>query len=116
MDAADHLYDCTRRLYVHLKQGLPGKDRGAFLETIRALLDERQKWIDSLPPSFRDPEASFAKELLAYDKAIQDMLKEMFERIREDIHQFNKKRTTSEHYANLYRKKNADGMFLDKRK
>lgn len=116
MDAADHLYDCTRRLYLHLKQGLPFKERESFLETIQDLLDERQGWIDSLPSSFKAPEAPYAKELLAYDKAIQDMLGQMFEQIREDVHQFKKKKTTSERYARPYQTKSADGMFLDKRK
>lgn len=116
MEAADHLYDCTRRLYIHLKQGLPKKEREAFLGAIQELLDERQGWINSLPPTFRAPEASYAKELLAYDREIQEMLKVMFETIRTDIHQFKKKRTTNKRYANLYQNGNVDGMFLDKRK
>lgn len=114
--AARQLYDCTKRLYTHLKKGLPKKNREDYIAAIQQLLEERQQGIDRLPNSFKGGALSFAEEMLVYDQAIQKMLAEMFEEIRENVHRIRRQKVTTEKYTHPYRSGSIDGIFLDKRK
>ncbi|HEX7064436.1 MAG TPA: hypothetical protein VF199_05150 [Bacillales bacterium] len=116
MDPVESLYDCTKRLYGHLRKGLPKTDRDSYIDKIQELLDERQHWIDEIQFPAEKETNHFSKEFPELEEAIQRMLGQIFEEVREDIHHLRRRKTTSEKYTNPYKGGAADGMFLDKRK
>lgn len=116
MEAVRQIHECTERLYTHLQQGLPKENRKEYISVIQQLLEERQLLIDRLPPTFKDNSYTGAEEMLAYDQAIQNMLAEMFQEIRDNVYRFRKRKATSEKYVHPFRGACIDGVFLDKRK
>ncbi|HET7626960.1 MAG TPA: hypothetical protein VFK44_01110 [Bacillales bacterium] len=116
MDANDKLFVTTKKLYEHLKKGMPKENREAFISGIDELLDERQKEIDRCSENPDSRLFEWKDELLAYDRAIQDQLGKMFQDIRDELVQVRRKKATSRRYSRPYEGGGADGMFLDQRK
>lgn len=116
MGSVTQLYDCTKRLYEHLRKGLPKTDREAYIEKIEHLLEERQRYMQQLPEEFDGEETAIGKTTVDIDRSVQRMLAIVFDQIKEDVDQFQRHKVTNERYVHPYRKGSADGMFLDKRK
>ncbi|HEU5139250.1 MAG TPA: hypothetical protein VFT51_04705 [Bacillales bacterium] len=116
MGPVESLYDCTKRLYSHLRQGLPKTDRDTYIDKIEELLEERQHWIEKIHFPAEGETSNLSRKMPEYEEAIQQMLGEIFDEVREDIHHLRRRQATSRRYTNPYQGGAADGMFLDKRK
>lgn len=116
MEVTAQLYDCTKRLYEHLQEGLPEKERDPYIRQIEDLLEQREWLVERLPQTFTNEESRMGKDILWYDHLIQDILVSMFERIRGDVGGIQRQKVTNARYAHPYQSVSADGMFLDKRK
>ncbi|MGG4548798.1 flagellar protein FliT [Rossellomorea marisflavi] len=99
-----------------LKALLEGEeDRDTKINTIDSLLVEREQLLPSITPPYSLEEQRMGREIVLWNKQIDQKLAGLKIDIKRDINGVSKTKTTVQRYTNPYESMQTDGMFYDKR-
>ncbi|WP_370295151.1 flagellar protein FliT [Rossellomorea marisflavi] len=112
MGAVHQCHDITNQLKVLLDgEG----ERDSKIESIENLLNQREPLLSSITPPYSLEEQSLGKEIVFWNKQIDQKLVELKIDIKRDMNGVSKTKTTVQRYTNPYESMQTDGMFYDKR-
>ncbi|MEW4307897.1 flagellar protein FliT [Rossellomorea marisflavi] len=112
MNAVLECHDITNQL----KALLDGEgERDSKIESIENLLNQRELLLSSITPPYSLEEQRLGKEIVLWNKQIDQKLAGLKIDIKRDMNGVSKTKTTVQRYTNPYESMQTDGMFYDKR-
>ena len=112
MSAVLECHDITNQLKVLLDgEG----ERDSKIESIESLLNQRELLLSSITPPYSLEEQRLGKEIVLWNKQIDQKLIGLKIDIKRDMNGVSKTKTTVQRYTNPYEAMQTDGMFYDKR-
>lgn len=112
MGAVHQCHDITNQLKVLLDgEG----ERDSKIESIENLLNQRELLLSSITPPYSLEEQRLGKEIVLWNKQIDQKLIGLKIDIKRDMNGVSKTKTTVQRYTNPYESMQTDGMFYDKR-
>lgn len=106
----------TKELQNHLEKDFPEENREEYIETIDAILRERQEYLNELPDISMALDERNKQEIMNLESHIQELLKNHQMQIKNDLKTLNLKKQKGNKYAEQYGNFSVDGMYLDKKK
>lgn len=116
MNTLQELLSLNKELYNEISKPSPKNERDQLISKINEFLKKREGLIKSLQESYSFEEKLLGKEIIAYDRKIQEKFNAIKQEIKQDfITAKNQKRNTSK-YISPYKSTITNGVFMDKRK
>ncbi|SES38748.1 hypothetical protein [Salipaludibacillus aurantiacus] len=117
MAVLKELHGITKELHDHLDQPLPEDDgREEYIEAIESYLGRRQMLMTGLTRPDNETDERLATELIEMNKQINSRMNAIQGKIRMDISQLKKRKSTGKKYESPYDGPTADGVFFDSKK
>lgn len=109
-------YHLTQQLFHHVQTKPLRTQREEWIQNLLVLLDQREQVLKSLNPPFTAEEETLGKQIMEWNQAIQQALKEIQLEIKRSIQGIHNKKQNIQKYIHPYGSLPIDGVFYDKRK
>ncbi|RNA67555.1 flagellar protein [Alteribacter keqinensis] len=115
MTRVQELYTITKSLHDYAKERPEPDERGAFIERLTDMLEERGEVLAGLE-DYSDEERAVLKEAVDMNSLIEERLQEELRHIKMDMNELKRKKTTGRRYENPYGESGpVDGAFIDRK-
>lgn len=115
MERLESLYNLTYQLVEELdKLSDENTDRDIVIHTINNFIEKRELMLKQIKKPYTEKELQFGKKIVHLNEQVKIKMDALYEEIKSDMKQVQKKKTQNYSYLNPYGKmKTTDGMYLD---
>lgn len=116
MSTIKQVYDLTNQLVQLVEQEPAQGQRELTIETITALLKEREGLLVDIKAPVSDEENQMAQQIISWNDLISTQFLMIKNHVQRDIAQLRKTKSLTTKYINPYKNISSDGLYYDKRK